>query len=175
MTDAKVGDRSPYCVRLAAAARRVAGVVGALAQARRGVAAVEFALSASLLLGLLVPVADLGIAFSQRHQVQQAVQAGAQYAAAHPWHKDSPTAITNAVLAASRLSGIAATPAPYQACGCPSGDAVTMASCGSTCSNSEIAGYYVVVNAQLSYRPKLPYSTLGESVTLAAQSTVRIR
>jgi hypothetical protein len=60
-------------------------------------------------------------------------------------------------------------------CGCPNGSAVTMASCSSTCSNGEIAGYYVVVNAQLPYTPKLPYSALGDSVTLTAQSTVRIR
>lgn len=140
-----------------------------------GASAIEFALSAPLLLGLLVPVADLGIAFSQKHQVQQAVQAGAQYAATHPWHSGSVAAITTAVQAASQLSGIAVTPAPYQACGCPSDTTVTMATCGSTCPNSEVAGYYVVVSAQLAYRPRLPYSALGESTTLNAQSTVRIR
>jgi Flp pilus assembly protein TadG len=45
---------------------------------------VEFALAAPLLVGLLVPMADFGIAFSDQIQVQQAAAAGAQYAAFHP-------------------------------------------------------------------------------------------
>jgi len=145
------------------------------ARADAGNAAVEFALAAPILLGLLVPVADLGIAFSQDIQVQQAAQAGAQYAASHPWNTNSPTQITNAVIAASTLPAIAASPAPSQVCGCPTGSAITVASCGSTCSNGSITGYYVVVNAQVPYTSALPYSLLGQSVTLTAQSTVRIR
>ncbi len=63
----------------------------------RGVAAVEFALAAPILLGALVPVADLGIAFAKQQQLRQAVQAGAQYAASHPWDQNAPTAIASAV------------------------------------------------------------------------------
>lgn len=140
-----------------------------------GTSAVEFALSVPILLALLVPIADLGIAFSLRYQVQQAVQAGAQYASLHPWNSNSPTEIADAVRAASALDGITVTPAPAQLCGCPSDSAVTMATCGSTCSNGETAGYYVVVNAQLPYNSVLPYSALGDSTILTAQSTVRIR
>lgn len=141
----------------------------------RGTAAIEFAVAAPLLLGLLVPVADLGMAYSQQIQVQQAAQAGAQYAAFHPWNGNSPTEISNAVTAASTLAGITAAPVPSQLCGCPTGSIVAMASCGSTCANGQPAGYYVVVNARLPYSPALPYSVLGRSLTLAAQSTVRIR
>lgn len=144
-------------------------------RATGGAAAVEFGLAVPLLLGLLVPIADLGMAFSQRIQVQQSAQAGAQYAAFHPWNSNSPTEIANAAKSASALSGIATSPSPFQVCGCPTGNTVLSANCGSTCANSETAGYYVVVTTELPYTPMLPYSVLGDSVTLTAQSTVRIR
>lgn len=142
----------------------------------RGVAAVEFGLSAPLLLGVIVPVADLGIAFSRHQQLQHAVQAGALYAASHPWSQSAATAIASAVTTATPLSGISVSPAPYQQCGCPgSGGGITTATCGSTCNNGETAGYYAVISAQLAYTPILPYSVLGSSTILTAQSMIRIR
>lgn len=174
MTSAQTADFSRYAYDVGGMLRRAAGTVSALTRATAGAAAVEFGLAAPILMGLLVPVADLGIAFSQQVQVQQAAQAGAQYAALYPWHSNSPTEIAKAVTAAGTLP-IAATPAPRQICGCPDGSTIAEASCGSPCSNSEVAGYYVLVNAQLPYAPPLPYSALGSSVTLTAQSTVRIR
>lgn len=140
-----------------------------------GTAAVEFGLAAPLLFALLVPLADLGMAYSQQVQVQQAAQAGAQYAILHAWNSNSSTAIANAVTAASRLPGLAATPAPSETCGCPNGASVTAATCGTKCSNGQSAGYYVVVNARASYSPLLPYSLLPQPTTLTAQSTVRIQ
>src|SRR6267142_4947307 len=80
-----------------------------LMRADRGNAAIEFALATPILLGLLVPVADLGIAFTQQIQVQQAAQAGAQYALLHGY---SSSAISNAVTAATNLPGVSAAPAP---------------------------------------------------------------
>lgn len=35
--------------------------------------------------------------------------------------------------------------------------------------------YYVIVNAQYTYTPALPYSVFGSALTLTAQSTVRIQ
>jgi len=144
-------------------------------RARGGAVAVEFGLAVPLLIGLLVPIADLGMAFSQSIQVQQSAQAGAQYATFHPWNSNSPTDIANAAKSASSLSGITASPSPFQVCGCPTGNTVLSANCATTCANSETAGYYVVVTTELPYTPMLPYSVLGDSVTLTAQSTVRIR
>jgi Flp pilus assembly protein TadG len=154
--------------------RRWASRLAALVCGEGGTSAVEFALAAPLLVGLLVPMADLGMAFSQQIKVQQAAAAGAQYAALHPWNSTSATAIANAVTAATTLA-VTASPAPSQSCGCPSSSSVVYAACNSTCSNGQTAGYYVIVNAQSPYIPQLPYSVLGSSVTLTAQSTVRIR
>jgi Flp pilus assembly protein TadG len=154
-----------------------------LLRCERGVAAIEFGLSAPVLLAVLVPVADLGVAFSRQQQLRQAVQAGAQYAALHPWNQNAPAAITDAVTAATSLSGVTVSPAPYQLCGCPSGgtaggsngSGITTVNCGSVCASGETAGYYVVISAQLPYTPVLPYSLLGSSTTLSAQSMIRIR
>jgi Flp pilus assembly protein TadG len=155
--------------------RRLSRRVAGLARSTRGTSAVEFAVAAPVLLGLLVPVADLGMAFAQRQQVQQAVQAGAQYAASHPWHRDAPNDITSAVRAAGPISGLSVTPAPYQVCGCPGDTAVLTMTCGTPCANGQTAGYYVVVSAELPYTPVLPYSALSNQVTLTGQATVRIR
>jgi Flp pilus assembly protein TadG len=154
-----------------------------LLRCKRGVAAVEFGLAAPVLLAALVPVADLGIAFSQQQQLRQAVQAGAQYAAIQSsWNANSsPAAIAGAVTAATPLSGVVVSPAPYQQCGCPSGgvngasSGITTATCGSTCANGKTAGSYVVISAQLPYMPVLPYSLLGSSTTLYAQAMIRIQ
>jgi len=155
--------------------QRSAGCVARLVRASDGSPAVEFALAAPVLLGLLVPVVDLGMAFSQQIKVQQSAQAGAQYATTHPWTSSSATAIANAVTAASTLSSLRATPAPSQSCGCPTGTAIASATCGPTCSAGQPAGYYVTINAQAPYTPQLPYSVLGSSMTLTAQSIVRVR
>jgi Flp pilus assembly protein TadG len=138
-----------------------------------GAAAVEFAVAAPILLGLLVPVADLGFAYSTQLQVQQAVQAGAQYASNHPWNSESKGQIARAVTTASQLEGLTATPEPSQLCGCPTGSTISSYSCSSTCPDGAPAGYYVIVNAQYPYAPALPYSVLGTSLVLTAQSTVR--
>ena len=137
-----------------------------------GVAAVEFALAATVLVIVLTPVVDLGMAFYQQMQVQDAAQAGAQYAAAKGWNSSG---IQNAVTSASTNMTISASPAPSESCGCPNGTSVVTATCNSSCTNGQTAGTYVTVNAQASYTPILPYSFFGSSTTLAATSTVRIK
>jgi Flp pilus assembly protein TadG len=137
----------------------------------RAVSAVEFAITAPLLIGMLIPLVDLGFGIAKNTQLRNAAHAGAQYALVNGW--DS-TAIQTAVTSATKLSPIQALPAPSQSCGCPNGTAVTPVACGSVCSNGANAGTYVTVNAQSSYTPVIPYPTLGSSVTLVATSTVRI-
>lgn len=137
-----------------------------------GAAAVEFALAATIIMIVLTPVLDLGMAFYQQLQVQDAAQAGAQYAAAKGWNS---TGIQNAVTSASSNLTISASPAPSETCGCPNGTSIVAASCGSACTNGQSAGTYVTVNAQASYSPILPYSFFGSSTTLSATSVVRVK
>jgi Flp pilus assembly protein TadG len=147
-----------------------------LLRCKRGVAAVEFGLGAPLLIGMLLPVADLGIAFSMQQQLRQAVQAGAQYATSYPWNQNSPAAIANAVIAATPLSDITS-----RICRCPTaspagtGGGTSDAACATLCPQNQTAGSYVVVLAERPYTPILPYSLLGDSTTLSAKSIVRIQ
>ena len=167
---------------------------------RRGVSAVELGLTAAFILPPLITVFDLGMAFSQEIKLQQAVQAGAQYASMNVWEgSSSPTAITNAVtnsLPASLQSAVTIAgdfnsdgsvnhSAPYQACYCPTGTSGTyftstdnLSTCGTTtCSNGEKSGYYVTVSAKLNYTPIAPYSSvvMNSPQRLTATSVVRFQ
>jgi Flp pilus assembly protein TadG len=147
------------------------GRMAALLRAPEGNAVMEFGLVAPILGAVLVPVIDIGMGFYQNMQVQDAAQAGAQYAMAHGWNS---TAIETAVTGATTLS-INASPAPALSCGCPSGASVVSAACSSTCADGQAAGTYVTVRAQAVYKTLVPYPAIGSSVTLSATSTARIQ
>ena len=151
--------------------KRACRRLAALLDAREGNAVVEFSIAAPVLTVILVPLIDIGMAVYQKMQVQDAAQAGAQYAMAHGWNSSS---IQNAVTSATALA-VSATPAPSKTCGCPDGSSVSAATCGSTCSDGKTAGVYVTVGAQVTYTPLLPYPTMGNSLTLSAQTTARIQ
>ena len=146
-------------------------ITGALRDGR-GASAVEFALGAPLLAAILTVLVDFGFGFYEKMQVEIAAQAGAQYALLYGWNS---TNIQSAVTNATPLSGLTASPAPSQSCGCPNGTAIASASCGTNCSNGQAAGTYVTVNAQATYTPLISYAVMGSTVTLTAQSIVRIQ
>lgn len=137
-----------------------------------GAAAVEFAVALPLLAAVVLPMLDIGMATYQEMQVIDAAQAGADYALLHGWNS---TNIQSAVTNATNLTGVTATPAPSNFCGCPSGTAVSSATCGSTCGNGQTAGSYVTVGAEVTFTPLVPYSGFGTSVVLHGTSTVRIQ
>jgi Flp pilus assembly protein TadG len=147
--------------------RRVAAFLGA----DEATAAVEFSVAVPVLAIIFVPLIDIGMAVYQQMQVQDAAQAGAQYAMAHGWNS---SAIQSAVTSATMLS-VSASPAPSKSCGCPSSSSVSSAACGATCPDGQTAGTYVTVGAQATYTPLLPYPTMGSSLTLSAQTTARIQ
>ena len=157
-------DRSPMIWRLARSLTR-------LLRDGRGMSAVEFALATPIITALVAPVVDLGMAFAEQIQVQQAAQAGAQYALLHGFNS---TSISSAVTSATTLN-VSASPAPSQSCGCPTGTAITATTCGNTCSNGDNAGSYVFVNARVAYTPLVPYSFFGSSTTLASTATLRVQ
>jgi len=121
---------------------------------------------------LLVGLTDFGMAYWEKIQVGNAARAGAQYAMVHGWN---PPAISTSVTRATGLISIAATPAPTQACGCPSASSGIIAtSCGSSCTGGGAAGTYVTVNASASYSTLLPYPGIANTFALTATNTLRI-
>jgi Flp pilus assembly protein TadG len=144
------------------------------------VSAVEFGLAAPVFLAALSPVIDLGLAFSEQIRVNQAVEAGAQYASMNPWSSNSQSTIQSAVTSATTLPVTATV--GNETCGCPNstntgiaGGYGTPPTCTGTCPDNSIPGYYVTISGQLTYTSVMPYSILGTSVTLASQATVRIQ
>jgi Flp pilus assembly protein TadG len=165
------------------------------AENRDGVAIVEFALVASFLVALMLPIIDIGMGFYYKTRVMTAAQAGAQYAFVHDWSGNSATtetAITTAVTSAMDLS-VSATPAPSLSCKCADGTRLndpanppsspfTPSTCASLAAtnctgsnNPNGPGAYVTVNAQVTYNPLFVYLGFGNPVTLSASSTVRVQ
>jgi Flp pilus assembly protein TadG len=137
----------------------------------RGVAALEFAFIAPVLLLLLAGLVEIGYRMFESMQVQNSAEAGALYVSLHGWNS---AAISAAVVNATGTSGMTATPAPTQFCGCPAAGAITPTSCGSTCSGGAAAGAYVKVNASLVHQAILPYSGLTLPTTLTGSAIVRL-
>ena len=168
---------------LAAALRPGLTWIGALARDRRGVSAVEFGLAAPMFLAALSPVIDLGLAFSQQIRINQAVEAGAQYASSNPYAGSSwSTGVSNAVTNA--IANLTITPSVgSETCGCPdststaivTGSYGTPPTCSGSCPDGSNPGYYVTISAQATYTSVMPYSILGTSATLSSQAVVRVQ
>jgi len=136
-----------------------------------GVAAIELAIIAPVLLLFMVCTLDLGVGVYRSMQVQNAAQAGAQYAIADGFQA---TLISSAVANATSFSGISADPAPNQFCGCAASTGVTSAACGSSCPGGSLAATYITVSARGTYNTLFPYPVIPNSFTFTAQPTVRI-
>ncbi|MBV9154592.1 MAG: pilus assembly protein, partial [Alphaproteobacteria bacterium] len=139
-------------------------------------------LAAPVFLAMLSPMIDLGLAFSQQIRLNQAVDAGAQYASLNPYNSSSwSTNVANAVTNATTLS-IGTPSVSSEACGCPnaantgiSGGVGTAPNCTpGACTDGSNPGYYVTISASLTYNSVMPYSIIGSSPTLSSSATVRV-
>lgn len=137
-----------------------------------GNAGVEFGIIAPGLIFMMIGTADLGIGIYRKMQVQNAAQAGANYAAARGFSTD---AVTAAVVKATTFSGVEALPAPNKFCGCPSSTGVASADCETSCPNGSAMGTYVSVSAKGTYNTLLPYPLIPSNFPLTAQAIVRIQ
>ena len=140
-------------------------------RAEAGTAAIEFGLAMPLLFVILMGVVELGYAMYQAMQVTDSVEAGAIYAAKNGFDADK---IAAAVRDATGTSGIAATPAPMQFCGCPDASGILEIACNATCADGKAAGQYVRISATLTRLTILPYPALGLPDKLTAHSIVRL-
>jgi len=138
----------------------------------RGTSATEFALIAPILILMALCTVDVGRGFYYNMQVQNAAQAGARYAALHGFDQ---TSVSNAIAAATSNSGISASPAPVQFCGCPSDSGISATDCESLCPGGSAAGRYVTASAQAVYNTVFSYPVIADHVTLTSQSTLRIQ
>lgn len=142
------------------------------AHAESGASAVEFALILPVLGVMLAGTVDFSLAMWNQMQVGNAARAGAGYAVAYGY--DSAK-ISTAITSATGATGVSASPAPAQSCGCPSGtSAITPMTCGAVCTNGATAGTYVTSSARSSYSLIFPWPGMSNPVSLSATTTVRI-
>ena len=137
-----------------------------------GVAAIEFAIFAPVLIFMMLCVLDLGIGIYRKMQVQNAAQAGAEYAMVHGF---TAALVSSAALSTTSFSGISASPSPIQFCGCASSTGVTSIACNSTCSGGSTPGTYITVSTQGTYNTLFSYPSMPTTFNFTAQSTVRIK
>ncbi|MFC3173391.1 TadE/TadG family type IV pilus assembly protein [Novosphingobium bradum] len=151
--------------------------IGRLRRDTGGLAAVEFALVASALIGLLVGAIDYSLWSLSRTIVERAARGGSEYAAANGYSSAAiATAITSATSAPAFLSTISASPAPTSWCGCQSsGTSITAATCNSTCANGQKAATYVTASASATYTPIMTWPGVPATVAVSQSNTVRIK
>ncbi len=137
----------------------------------RGAAAIEFGVLVPILALMVIAIADIGFGVYRKMQVEDAAQAGAEWAIRNGFDTNG---ISNAVTSATSAS-IVVSPSPVQFCGCATGSSVSTVSCGTLCSGGTKAGTYAMVSAQLTYSTTLNYGAVPSTYTFVAQSTVRLQ
>jgi Flp pilus assembly protein TadG len=149
-----------------------------------GAALIEFTIFAALLVVMSIYTMDFGLLTYRKMQVQNAAQAGVDWAIVNHIAKDA--GITQAVTDATTWNwnsteGIHA-PTVIMWCGCPSSTAVTLtldhnpapASCP-TCGGS-VGGLYVTVQTQATWKTFIRYGLFSSATrTLTAHATARIQ
>lgn len=142
------------------------------ARDKRGVAAIEFGLMIPLLSLMVVSVTDIGLAVYRKMQVENAAQAGAQYAIARGF---DASGISSAVTSATNSTAITASPAPVKFCGCPTSTGISTVTCGTVCAGGAQAGSYATVSAQATYNTLINYQIVAATYSYNAQSTTRLQ
>jgi Flp pilus assembly protein TadG len=163
--------KSPFQNR-ALLLHRLRGYLRAARRDTRGAAAIEFGIMIPLLSLMVVSVTDIGLAVYRKMQVENAAQAGAQYAIARGF---DTTGVSSAVTSATNSTAITASPAPVQFCGCPTSAGVSTVSCGTVCAGGAQAGTYAKVSAQATYYTLIDYQVVATTYTYSAQSTARLQ
>ena len=154
--------------------RRLFASLPRLARDCTGVAAVEFAVVAPVLITLLGAAVDLGTAVDRSIRLENAARTGAQYATRKPGDATgAQTAAMAALTAVPGWSGATVTVGQMQ-CECLSangagGGNLSSANCSATCSNG--MARYITVTAMRSFTPIfptsafIPFNNLGASTS----------
>ena len=144
-----------------------------LAQDRRGVAALEFAIIGPVLLLLLGMMTDLSLALATQTRLAQAVDNGAHYAFT-VGATVSASAVQAVVQASTTLTGVTVAvtgPALYCISGSPA--ALSADPTGAVCADGTTPGTYLKLVATVTYQPQLP--GISNMVSTALQQSANVR
>jgi len=148
-----------------------------------GAALVEFTIFAPLLVVMSIYTMDFGLYFFNNLEIQNAAQAGAQWAIANRVYNSSD--IATAAKNATNFTAVTVTSSQF--CGCsedssgnpvvtPATPATQTCTASSTCTNG-LVGTYVTVSATptTAYQSFVPYGLVPSTYNLTGTSTVRIQ
>lgn len=138
--------------------------------------ALEFALTLPLLLAITGGLVDIGLLWHARGEVALAINAGAESAQV-AGASATPTTVQAAMSAATALTGmtvVATGPTAY--CVTTSGSAVSLTAktFGTACGDGTTASYYMLLTANYTYTPILPYFDTIAPTALTGNATVRL-
>ena len=136
---------------------------------RRGIATIEFALIAPLILLLLAGILDYTMLLRTAIVAADAARAGAQYGSLSAANAANLTGIQTAALAAAPdIRGLTATAA--KSCQCSNGSVVN---CGTGSCPSGPVRTYVQVTVQVTAKAIFSYAPLPFTGTVSAQASMR--
>ena len=146
-----------------------------------GAALIEFSLFAPLLVVMSIYTMDFSLVFYRQMQVQNAAQAGVDWAIAN--HIFNAAGISAAVTNATNYTDISvSTGYPIEWCGCPLSTGVTFTSNNTApapcpvCDDGSVGGLYVTVQTQATYNSLISYGLFSNGPrTLTAQARARIQ
>ena len=136
----------------------------------RGIATVEFALAAPLIMLLLAGALDYGRLIRASICVADAARAGAQFGSLSLANSSNTSGMqTAAINAAPDITGMTAT--AVKSCQCPAGTSV---SCSASCTGGKML-VYVKVTASVTCSNVFGYPGLGYSGTTSSSASMRVQ
>ncbi len=146
-----------------------------LRDAREGVAAVEFALLAPVLILMFTGAVSLGLASWTKMQVGNAARAGAVYAVNHGYNQANIQAAAQNATALSTKVIVSSNTAP-QSCIDPATGKISPAGAATTClGTGSSPGSYVTVTTTMSYSFIMPLPGIAKATTLSGNAVARIK
>lgn len=154
---------------------RVPGAIS-LRDAREGVAAVEFALLAPVLILLFTGAVSLGLASWTKMQVGNAARAGAVYAVNHGYNKANIQAAAQNATALSTKVSVVTSPEATQSCIDPATGTISPAGAAAACPGTGSSpGNYVTITTTMSYSLIMPIPGIAKAMTLSGNAVARIK
>jgi len=157
---------------------RILLAVRALGRENAAVAAIEFAIYATVFLMIVAGTIDIGLLLFTNSQLDAAVSAGAEYAASGSATAASISAIVNSANCPDGASStVVVNNSDTTGCYCPTGTPGNWtwggtATCGSSCTGGGVAGQFVTITASCSISPLFPTFGFVQSGTISRSALV---
>ena len=133
----------------------------------RASAAVEMALIAPVLIGLVVGIIDYAVYVTDHMRLSKGVASAVQFAM---YNSDNDEGIRNVAYTASKFTSSQASVDVKRFCECPKSGSV---SCSDTCAGDDHMKIFVSVGMQYAFKPIIPYPFVT-SATISSSASIQV-